>query len=321
MEETHTVSNVTEVESCIRSNDNSRNLIISSTVPESCKSQPCVLGIDEAGRGPVLGPMVYGTAYCPKDNNEELLKNLGCADSKALTEKKRDDILDSICKENAWLGWMVEIISPNVICNSMLRRQKYSLNEVSHDAAIGLIRKVIAAGVNVREVYVDTVGPPESYKKKLSEIFPELIITVASKADSTYPVVGAASICAKVSRDLALKSWTFQEGIQIENNAWGSGYPGDPVTKKFLTENIDPVFGFPQLVRFSWSTASKILKEKAVLVEGDEIDDEEEEGENKKTRSIRNFFKPKADENVESPVVKERHAFFKERCLQVCETL
>uniref|UniRef100_A0A8D8YZG3 Ribonuclease n=1 Tax=Cacopsylla melanoneura TaxID=428564 RepID=A0A8D8YZG3_9HEMI len=318
MEQVHTVSNLPDIESCIGSNDNSRNLLIESVIPEICKGQPCVLGIDEAGRGPVLGPMVYGTAFCPTENNEELLKKLGCADSKALTEKKRDDILESIFKESEWLGWMVEIISPNVICNSMLRRQKYSLNEVSHDSAIGLIRKVIDAGVNVREVFVDTVGPPESYKKKLSEIFPELNITVASKADALFPVVGAASICAKVSRDLALKLWKFNEGIEVET--WGSGYPGDPVTKRFLSENIDPVFGFPQLVRFSWSTASKILKEKAVLVEGDEIEDDDEE--ENKTRAITSFFKPKAEpmDTQATPTV-ERHAFFKERCLQVCTSL
>lgn len=321
MTQIHNASNVIEIENCIANNDNSKNVIISSLIPNKCKSEPCVLGIDEAGRGPVLGPMVYGTAYCPIENNEALLKKIGCADSKVLTEQKRDDILESIFKESDWLGWMVEIISPNVICNSMLRRQKYSLNEVSHDSAIGLIRKVLNAGVDVREVFVDTVGPPESYQRKLSDIFPELKITVASKADSKFPVVGAASICAKTSRDLALKRWTFREGLTVENNAWGSGYPGDPVTKKFLAENIDPVFGFPQLVRFSWSTADKILKEKAVHIEGDEIESDEEE--ENKTRAITKFFKPKTENNSEpaSGVTKERHAFFKERCLQIVDLL
>ena len=61
-------------------------------------------------------------------------------------------------------------------------------------------------------------------------------------------------ICAKNIK----WNWNFQE--------WGSGYPGDAVTKKFLRDNLDPVFGFPTIVRFSWSTAEKILNEKGVKV-------------------------------------------------------
>ena len=70
---------------------------------------------------------------------------------------------------------------------SMYSRVKYNLNEISHDSAIGLIRKALEAGVKVAEVYVDTVGPPEKYEAKLQRLFPEIAVTVAKKADSLYP--------------------------------------------------------------------------------------------------------------------------------------
>lgn len=172
--------------------------------------------------------MVYGIAFCIKEK-DDILKTLGCADSKQLTEEKRDVIFNDICTKDyatSNLGWAVEVISPNVISNSMLRRSKRSLNEVSMDSAIGLITKAKELGVNIAEVYVDTVGPPEKYEAKLSQIFPEYKITVAKKADSTYPIVSAASICAKVSRDHALKVWKFAEGLTLTQEDFGSGYPG-----------------------------------------------------------------------------------------------
>lgn len=63
-------------------------------------------------------------------------------------------------------------------------------------------------------------------KEKLAKIFPDINITVSKKADSLFPIVSAASICAKVVRDLALKSWDFTEDIIIKSEeGWGSGYP------------------------------------------------------------------------------------------------
>lgn len=185
-----------------------------------------MLGVDEAGRGPVLGPMVYGIAFCPLEKSE-ILTTLGCADSKQLTEEKREVIFDEIhskeyAREN--IGWAVEVISPNTISMNMLKRSKTSLNEVSMNSAIGLIQIAIDLGVNIAEVYVDTVGPPEKYQEKLLKIFPDFQITVAKKADSTYPIVSAASICAKVSRDHAIKVWKFREGLEVKH--FGSGYPG-----------------------------------------------------------------------------------------------
>lgn len=169
--------------------------------------------------------MVYGSSFCPI-NEQSILVKLQCADSKVLNEEKRDIIFSNICKSSKVMGWAVEIISPNTICNSMLSRTKYSLNQVSMDAAIGLIRAAIEAGVKIEHIFVDTVGKPETYQEYLKNIFPSYKITVAKKADSTYPIVSAASICAKVTRDHALNVWNFQEGLDLSVKDFGSGYPG-----------------------------------------------------------------------------------------------
>lgn len=257
----------------------------------------------------LAGPMVYGIAFCPL-SKADALKTLGCADSKQLTEEKRDTIFNDLnTKDYARdsIGWAVEVISPNSISNSMLRRAKHSLNEVSMDSAIALIKKAALLGVNVAEVYVDTVGPPEKYEAKLSKIFPDFKITVAKKADSTYPIVSAASICAKVSRDHALKVWKFPEGMDYTQPDFGSGYPGDPVTKAFLKETIDLVFGFPRIVRFSWSTAEKILIKDTLDME---FEDEEEAAKaNKNGASIKTFFGGRKNQPP------ARHMFFRDRRL------
>ena len=160
------------------------------------------------------------------------MKTIGCADSKTLTEEQRENLFKKLDSLNDFVGWAVEIISPNAICNSMFKRMKHSLNEVSHDSAIGLIRKALSVNANITSVFVDTVGPPEKYQAKLSALFPDIKITVSKKADSLFPVVSAASICAKVARDKALSDWQFKEkhfqNLKPENkdkSIWGSGYP------------------------------------------------------------------------------------------------
>lgn len=228
--------------------DNSVNEMYISPIPQCCKDYPCLLGIDEAGRGPVLGklnylqnyslnccyflnagPMVYGISFCPI-NKAVLLDELECDDSKVLNEQKRDTIFEKICSSSKTVGWAVEVISPNVICNNMLSRAKVSLNQVSMNSAIGLIKLCIQKEVNIAHIYVDTVGSPEKYQAYLKSLFPQFKITVAKKADSTYPIVSAASICAKVTRDHALQVWKFPEGLDVDQKQFGSGYPGGIIT-------------------------------------------------------------------------------------------
>lgn len=266
----------------------SDSCIFQSQVPEITKKEPCILGIDEAGRGPVLGPMVYGICFCPISLAEKL-GNLGFADSKTLKESDRDNLLKVIEDNVDFIGWAVKVISPTQISNDMQRRTKISLNELSHNAAIELVKKALADDVDVKEVYVDTVGDAGKYQAMLSEIFPNIKITVQPKADADFPIVSAASICAKVARDRCIEGWNFDEGdFPLE---YGSGYPNDPKTKQWLRDILDPVFGYPHFVRFSWSTCSNILEKSASLVKWDDDDEDIAKG----AASIMSFYKCKGE--------------------------
>jgi len=156
--------------------------------------------------------------------------------------------------------------------SQMLDKNRYSLNEISHNSAMLLIRKALQNGFNISEVYLDTVGGTESYENKLSCHFNgyNIRFIVESKADVNYPIVSAASICAKVMRDYIIDHWIFNEkhlSNQPEiHQQLGNGYPGDEKTKKFLQTYKDPVFGFPTIVRFSWQTAKTIMDNDSVNV-------------------------------------------------------
>lgn len=100
------------------------NKRVESDTPDATRNTTCILGIDEAGRGPVLGPMVYSIAYYPQRNEDELAK-LKFSDSKALTEINRETLYEAIhSRKDGYknLGYIAKIISPNMISNSMLRR-------------------------------------------------------------------------------------------------------------------------------------------------------------------------------------------------------
>lgn len=237
-------------------------------------STPCIMGIDEAGRGPVLGPMVYGCLYCPV-SYKETLSTLEFADSKTLKEEKREELFESL-KTDATIGWAVDVIDPRELSAKMLQKNKINLNEISHESAMGLVKRVLDMGYLLTEVYVDTVGDPEKYTVKLSARFPSIKFVVAKKADSLYPVVSGASIVAKVTRDRALRNWNFDETAENMHREFGSGYPGDPGTKDWLEHHKHSVFGFPSLVRFSWGTCNSYFKDGVEVLWEADVEDEDE---------------------------------------------
>jgi len=153
----------------------------------------------------------------------------------------------------------------------MLKEVPTSLNVLSHNAAMKLIQNALDEGFKITHVYLDTVGTPDSYRDKLKAKFKyvkhNIDFTVESKADAKYPVVSAASIAAKVTRDHSIKDWEDSlMGMNGAVNNIGSGYPADPHTKDWLRHNMDRLFGYTNIVRFSWETVKVILKENAITV-------------------------------------------------------
>ena len=249
--------------------------------------------------------MVYGLLYLPLTKHRSLLADSHhFDDSKVLTPAVRSRLMQTLCTQDTDLyqscGWATRVMSARDISAGMLRQTgHYNLNAQAMDATIDLIKETFAQGINVREIYIDTIGSPQVYQKKLELIFPTTTITVAKKADSLYPCVSAASVCAKVTRDAALEVCyqTYAPGSvengepKISADGWGSGYPSDSRCTTWLKGHMDPVFGWGSECRFSWGTAKNLLEEIGKGVPVDWPVDEEDHG-----MRVTDFFSAAPDE-------------------------
>jgi len=237
-----------------------------------------IMGIDEAGRGPVLGPMTYGAAFWLPDSTDI---PQGFNDSKQLTSDKRALLMEQILSSES-IGFVLRVLHASEISRNMLRRAPYNLNAMSHDAAIEMIWAVLNAGVKIDTCYIDTVGIADHYRGMLERVFGKGInFVVEKKADAKYAPCSAASVVAKESRDAIIAKWKWTEEPNYEPknaNEFGSGYPSDPKCKSWLDVNCntDAPFGFPDFCRFSWAPAKTALKSGPV-VKWEADDDEEDE--------------------------------------------
>ncbi|CAI4051813.1 hypothetical protein SUVZ_14G2480 [Saccharomyces uvarum] len=236
-----------------------------SPVPPQLLEQndsPVIMGIDEAGRGPVMGPMVYAVAYSTQRYQDEtVIPNYEFDDSKKLTDPVRRKLFAKMYEHNEELtqiGYATTCITPLDISRGMSKfppTRNYNLNEQAHDVTMALIDGVTKLSVKLDHVYVDTVGPPASYQKKLEQRFPDIKFTVAKKADSLYCMVSVASVVAKVTRDILVESLK-----RDPDEVLGSGYPSDPKTVAWLRRNQTSLMGWPaNMVRFSWQTCQTLL--------------------------------------------------------------
>ena len=190
-------------------------------------------GLDEAGRGPVIGPMVVAIVCC----DPLQIKEIGVRDSKKLTTERRSYLFDRIMASSICVE--IETIPSTVINGEMQYR---TLNEIEYDRFLSLIRKC------GKDAYVDAFDvDPERLSRRLSTDSGFKIIAEHG-ADDRYPSVSAASIIAKVTRDREI------ENLHEIYGDFGSGYPSDPATVKFLKQSLQNGINIEDIVRKEWKT-------------------------------------------------------------------
>jgi len=209
-----------------------------------------IIGIDDAGRGPVLGPMILaGVLIEEKDNS--ILQEWGAKDSKILTPKKRKEVKEKIINQ---YKYHIEQSEPIEIDESS------NLNYLEAIKAAKIVNKLTEDLNEPVKVIIDCpsvnlVSWAEDVQKLIKK--PEIVsLFCEHKADANHPSVSAGSIVAKERREDEVYRLKQEFGADF-----GSGYPSDPKTKEFIAENFnDPKY--KPLIRFSWNTVKKLFKAK-----------------------------------------------------------
>lgn len=204
------------------------------------------IGVDEAGRGPVLGPMVMA-ALSFKEEDLKKLEWMGVKDSKLLSREVREDLMVRI-KEIVH-DFRVEVIEPDAIDLSVMGES--NLNWLEAETSARMVGEMKGDMVIVDCPSVNI----EAYKTYFASHLPDRMRTridlrVEHKADFNYIVVAAASIIAKVTRDRILEHEKNRLNIDF-----GSGYMSDAKTQAFLAKYHDK---YPKLFRRSWESWRRV---------------------------------------------------------------
>ncbi len=204
-----------------------------------------ISGIDEAGKGPVLGPMCVAGVLMDDAANVALLK-LGVKDSKKLSPKKREILAGDIKKiANKYFVLEVSALQIDEL------RKIMTMNEIMVVCFAKVLEELRPdhAFVDAADVIAHRFG--QNLKKKYTR---EITITSEHEADVKYPIVSAASILAKVQRDMLVKELGEKIGADL-----GSGYPSDAKTILFLENWVKEHGSLPDFARSSWETSRRIL--------------------------------------------------------------
>ncbi len=202
-----------------------------------------IAGIDEAGRGPVLGPLVICCATCSRDDTK-LLRKFASKDSKQLTPNQRDELFAELKKFCTFKFTEITASELNHLMDKM------SLNDIEAKAMADLIKKSGDCDV--------MIDMPDRYSwtfRKRMEKFGVKRFEAEHKADEKHPIVAAASICAKVMRDKKIAE------IKASTMDFGSGYPSDPKTRAALRDKETLAILKPY-IRDKWKTLETVKQRK-----------------------------------------------------------
>lgn len=203
-----------------------------------------ICGVDEAGKGAVLGPMVIAAVGAEDEN---ILFGLPVKDSKQLSAGQREALYPEItgrCR-------VATVIVPAVQID--ISRADITMNECVARAHAAAIRKI-----GPDTAYVDACDVNTARYAAMVKSHIPLPCTIISehRADDRYRIVSAASIVAKVVRDAEIRR------LSDEHGAIGSGYPSDPVTIAYLSAYIREHNAPPPFARRSWKTVGHLLEKK-----------------------------------------------------------
>ena len=203
-----------------------------------------VCGVDEAGRGSLVGPLVIAGVSINQSKIKKL-KSMGVRDSKKLTSFQREKLYKKIIKFAD--NYYVAKINPPTIDRSV---NKHDLNNLEAKYMAKVISKL-----NPNISYVDSCDVnPSRFGKKISKLAKNNNVKSYHHADSRFVIVSAASIIAKVNRDRAIQNLRKKHNIE-------SGYPSDPKTKRFVKNYYHNMNKIPNFVRSSWKPVRIMLNE------------------------------------------------------------
>ncbi len=213
-----------------------------------------VAGVDEAGRGCIIGPLVVAGVLM-KEEHLPVLRQLGVKDSKLLSPKKRQELFHKISLLAEKLH-VVKLLPTEIDRAVECKRKLHKLNRLEAQTMAQILNTL-----KPNEAYVDAADVfEERFKQHIQEgLNVKTKITSRHKADKLYPVVSAASIIAKVERDKEI------ETLKEVYGDFGSGYLADKKTVLFLRQWIQTHSEYPNCVRQSWKTAKRIKNEKGTV--------------------------------------------------------